>query len=333
MLSRATAAEVLARCAGRRILVVGDLMLDRYIAGTVSRISPEAPVPVVRVKDEHALPGGAANVALNVQALGAQAIVTGMVGRDAAGAELCRLMTEQGICTDGVVADEDLVTTVKTRIVAERQQVVRVDREQESGPSTRVVEQLCERVQSLKGDVAGIIIEDYGKGVVSQAVVDGILTGLDASTTPVALDPKDNHDIAWHGLALATPNYREACAAAGVHESASRVSAGKDDPVLAEVGRVLRERWAPALLMITLGQDGMYLLPIDGMPVTLPARAREVFDVSGAGDTVVSVALLALASGADAMTAAALANGAAGVVVGKLGAATCRPDELLEDLA
>jgi len=329
MMSFERARELLGRFSGKRILVVGDLMLDRYVVGSVSRISPEAPVPVVLVTHEYSRPGGAANVALNIQSLGGQAVVAGVVGTDAAGDELKRLLETAGIDTAGVMTMQGPQTTVKTRIVAGRQQVVRVDREESRDKVEGRMNGFDGLLQSLLPNVSSVIVEDYSKGVVSQGVVDRVMTGCRAAGVAVSLDPKDNQSLRIEGLRLATPNYREARLAAGLTTKIQ-----DDDPVaqgeLARIGHILQQKWSPELLIVTLGAHGMYLLSRSGEPEMIPTRAREVFDVSGAGDTVIGTATLALAAGATDIEAASLANYAAGVVVGKLGTATCLPHELLE---
>ena len=325
MISSERADAVVASFRGQTILVVGDLMLDRYVFGTVDRISPEAPVPVVHVTGERCLPGGAANVARNIQSLGGKAVVAGLVGEDAAGQDLLALLTGSGICTDGVVRHGGRQTTVKTRVVADRQQVVRVDREDPADASGDD-EALCDRVRSLAAQANGVILEDYGKGVLTQATVDAARAGT-PDGVPIGLDPKDNHALRIPRIAVATPNYREACAAAGLAwPGGARPPA--EDETLASVGVVLKDKWQTDLLIVTLGANGMYVVPANQPPSVIPTRAREVFDVSGAGDTVIAVTLLALAVGATHHEAASLANYAAGVVVGKLGAASCTPEAL-----
>lgn len=323
------AEKILKSFSGKRILVLGDLMLDRYLVGTVNRISPEAPVPVVLVTGERAIPGGAANVALNIQSLGGQAVVAGVMGKDQVADELLALLKSKGIETDGVTLEDSIRTTVKTRILADRQQVVRVDREDFLEPSSAVLRRLCKQVASVIGRVDGVIIEDYGKGVISQGVVDTIMSSSVTSKVPVGFDPKENESLKLKGITVATPNYREACLAAGLKEPVLRMPP-EEDPVLKAAGKALMQKWGPEFLVITLGAHGMYLLSRGQEPQIMPTRAREVFDVSGAGDTVIAAALLCLAGGATHYEAAALANYAAGVVVGKVGTATCTPGELLE---
>jgi D-beta-D-heptose 7-phosphate kinase/D-beta-D-heptose 1-phosphate adenosyltransferase len=303
-------------------------MLDRYVWGTVSRISPEAPVPVVHVTRDDMLPGGAANVARNICSLGGHAVVAGLAGADMAADDLERLLGAEGIGTGGIHRDATYQTPVKTRIVAERQQVVRVDREGTPDLPGGVIRAFCERLDALLDGVDGVVIEDYGKGTITQEVVDRVLRKAKQNGLIVGLDPKDNHELDVHGVTLATPNDSEAFSAAGFPPRVSSVPA-RQDPRLAETGKILLNKWGPALLMITLGAQGMYILGKGDEPMVIPTRAQEVFDVSGAGDTVIGTATLALTAGAAHREAASLANEAAGVVVGKLGTATCTPDELL----
>jgi D-beta-D-heptose 7-phosphate kinase/D-beta-D-heptose 1-phosphate adenosyltransferase len=328
MLSKARAAEILARFGRVNILVVGDLMLDRYVFGSVTRISPEAPVPVVHIVREESRPGGASNVALNIGALGAGSAVAGGIGTDAAGIELARTLRGAGIRMDGVVEDVDVQTTEKTRVVAERQQVVRVDREAPPSQFRRCMDAICERLPALVAAADAVIIEDYGKGIICQRVVDAVLSAARATGCPAGLDPKDTHHLSLPWLTLATPNYREACFAAGLPETPLEGDVAQS-ATLVEAGRILSARWGTEYLMITLGAHGMYLLPRGGEALVLPTVAREVFDVSGAGDTVIATAMTALAAGASFVEASVLANHAAGIVVGKLGTAVCSPAELL----
>lgn len=322
--------ELLERFRSCRLLVVGDVMLDRYVAGRVRRLSPEAPVPVIEVDSERNVPGGAANVARNVRALGACVTVAGIVGNDADGNELCAQLTAHGIGTEGLLRLDGLRTTLKTRIIAERQQVVRVDHENHGAAVSGVGGKLLELVRTLAGGVDGIILEDYGKGVVTQALADGILDAAECAGKPFGYDPNRQVDLCLGRCTVATPNLTEALTAAGV--SGAVDGAGDDPDLLERVGDRLAEKWHSELVMITLGPAGIYLRAAAGRRMRIPTQAREVFDVSGAGDTVIAATMLALLSGAGHEEAALLANGAAGVVVGKLGAATCSPDELLESV-
>ena len=332
MMGMARAKELIARFRGQDILVLGDLMLDRFIRGAVERISPEAPVPVVRVEHEMDMPGGAANVAMNVRSLGGRAVVAGIVGRDKSGDDLVRVLDRAGISTRGVLRVKGVTTTEKTRILAERQQVVRVDREHPTRLSAAILETFAARIGRAMKGCTGAVIEDYGKGVVRQPAIDAVCRAARALRIPVGYDPKDDRGIRVRGITVATPNCREAHVCSGLPPR-GHVDNPMKDRTLKEAARRLMARWRTDALMITLGAQGIYLAVPDGKPVQIPTRAREVFDVSGAGDTVIATCLLALAAGATVTEAAILGNYAAGVVVGKLGTATCTPDELLANLA
>ncbi len=314
----------------QKILVVGDLMLDRYIYGTANRISPEAPVLVVRVMEEKNIPGGAANVAGNVQSLGGHAMLSGIVGKDDEGKELIDVLGVGGMSTDGVIVHPGVRTTVKTRILAENQQVVRVDWDHQMNLQDDTLREYARKAADFvqHGEVSGVIIEDYGKGFVFQEVVDAILASARKQGVPVALDPKENSDLRVEGITVATPNRKEAFTLAHVTENHP-----EDDPLqdrkLLMVADILLNQWNPTFLIITLGAQGMLLASKDKEYRHINTMAREVFDVSGAGDTVVATTLLALSAGAKYYQAAELANCAAGVVVGKIGTAACTRGELL----
>lgn len=331
MISLECAKKLMDAFKDRKILVIGDLMLDKYVCGSVHRISPEAPVPVVLVNEENSRPGGAANVALNVQALGGQAIVSGIVGKDKEGDELLNELACRGISHEGVFVGSSTRTIVKTRIMADRQQVVRVDKEDPPEATAAVLKDFCKKVASIAGDVDGIIVEDYGKGVVCQEVVDTILRITGEENVMVGFDPKDNCELNISGITLATPNYKEAMVAAGLPDMPLRGDPNTDVR-LQKASEILVKKWHPHILIITLGAHGMYLLGKGDAPRVIPAKAREVFDVCGAGDTVIATAMLASAAGASYYEAASLANYAAGVVVGKVGTATCTPSELLNSI-
>lgn len=322
------AKQILSAFGRQRILVVGDLMLDRYIYGSVSRISPEAPVPVVRVTHEKSMPGGASNVAWNIRSLGARAAVAGVIGSDHAGDELRRVLADEGVSIEGAMEFEGARTTVKTRIIAERQQVVRVDWDNNFELGGDVLRDFCASLAREVKKSNGVIIEDYGKGIIQQEVVDAVLKAAGEARIPCGLDPKENNELGIGGLTVATPNRREAFTIAGARDPGAKSDPLKDEALLG-VSETLMKKWSPELLLITLGPQGMLLREKDAPPKHVPTRAREVFDVSGAGDTVIAACVLALAAGASHVEAAELANYAAGVVVGKLGTASCTPDELL----
>ncbi len=312
----------------RRILVVGDLMLDRYICGTVSRISPEAPVPVVQVVSERNVPGGAANVARNVQTLGGEAVLSGILGADAPGELLLNALKENNVSDKGIVRSQDYSTILKIRILAERQQVVRVDWDGNRAVPASAQASLTAQVCRLAEEVDGIIIEDYAKGAISQKLLDTLIVAAKKQAIPVAMDPKDNPDLLVKGLTVVTPNRKEAFQLARLPERQPAANPLQDEPLL-KAAQTLQQEWQPKFLVVTLGSQGMLLLDQQNEPRHIPTVASEVFDVSGAGDTVIAALLLALAAGAGYVQAAELANCAAGVVVSKLGTAGCTAQELL----
>lgn len=331
VLTQDRAREIMSRFGDRRILVVGDLMLDRYVHGVVDRISPEAPVPVVKVTAERSLPGGACNVGLNIQSLGGCSRVCGLIGECAQGDELLAHLASAGVDVSAVHRDPDITTIVKTRVVSDRQQMLRVDRE-EGGMDAKAGSPAFMRAldEGLRG-VHAVVLEDYGKGVVCPSVVRRVLRTCRADAIPTGLDPKDNHELDARGIGLATPNRKEAFAVTGIRDRAPSDDPLRDGPLLDAAER-LAEMWQTEYLMITLGPLGMLLKSRQGEPRHLSTRAREVFDVSGAGDTVIATAMLAMAAGATFHEAADLANVAAGVVVAKLGTATVTPEEILREL-
>ncbi|MBI3322958.1 MAG: bifunctional hydroxymethylpyrimidine kinase/phosphomethylpyrimidine kinase [Candidatus Omnitrophica bacterium] len=337
-------AALLQRFRRARVLVVGDLMFDEFVWGKVSRISPEAPVPVVWVQRESVMPGGAANVASNIRALGGQVRLAGVVGTDQWGEGLLRELAARRIDTTGVIRDASRPTTVKTRVIAHHQQVVRVDREY-PGPLTpaaisRLVEliqrqlddvltpaairRLVELIQRQLDDVEAIVIEDYGKGVITRALLERVVPLARARKKVVTVDPKEDHFELYQGVTALTPNRAEAGEALG-RELAT------EDAVLRGGTELLRRLRSEALL-ITLGEDGMCLFEHGGRRTWIPTVAQEVFDVAGAGDTVIGAFTLALAAGCSMPEAAVVANHAAGIVVGKVGVATATPKELLARL-
>lgn len=306
----------------KRILVIGDVMLDRFVRGKVSRISPEAPVPVVHVTEETCHVGGAANVARNLAHFGIRASVCGVIGPDPAGRELTRLLRADGISTDGLLTDPSIPTIVKTRIFARQQQVVRVDWEQPLRLSPARLNRLKSCLRRAISRHDAIIIEDYGKGLITQELYDFIAATAAWAGKPLAMDPNVHNLLDFAGATVLKPNRLEAAAAANV-SSLDSLSAALD------AGSALARRWSLPLVLLTLGEEGMLLFQEGEAPLHSPTRAREVYDVSGAGDTVIAFFTAALAAGLRPAIAADLANHAAGVVVGKLGTATVSADELV----
>ena len=316
--------QILDRASQRRLLVIGDLMLDEFVWGKVGRISPEAPVPVVEVSGESFYPGGAANVARNLREFTANVAVVGMIGRDRGGDQLRQLLADQKIDTSACSVAADFPTIVKTRIIARQQQVVRVDREKVLAPNEKQIESVVACVKKMLPEIDGIIFEDYGKGFLAEKLVSGIVAPARARKKIIAADPNPRNNIPWRGLSVVKPNRSEAFHAAGIPLQES--DAG--DKALKKVGAALLQKWRADLVLITLGEEGMMLFQRNQKPHHAPTKARQVFDVSGAGDTAIALFTLALCSGATPLEAAEIANHASAVVVGKLGTATVSPNEL-----
>ena len=326
--SAARVRQILAGAGRTRVLVVGDAMLDHFVRGSVARISPEAPVPVVDFEDENFMPGGAANVARNLTALLVPTELLGVVGRDSAARQLKALLSEYHIGCRGLLDDARRDTTVKTRIVAHKQQVVRIDRESRDGLSASLTERLLGTVQSMIPRTAAVIVGDYGKGVVTQPLLDEVKRICRSHGVWLSVDPKPVHRLDLSGLSLITPNRKEAFELAGLPDE-TRHHNPFADANLMRVAEGLLNEFRPAVLLITLGELGMLLCRHGQKPFHIPTVAQEVFDVSGAGDTVIATFTLAIAAGASPLEAAIISNHAAGIVVGKVGTATVAPEELL----
>jgi D-beta-D-heptose 7-phosphate kinase/D-beta-D-heptose 1-phosphate adenosyltransferase len=301
------------------ITVIGDLILDAYIWGRVNRISPEAPVVVVEVTEESKRPGGAGNVATNLAALGAKTSVLGLVGDDSSGRELLAALTAAGADVGGVIFETDRPTSVKTRVIAHSQQVVRVDREVVTPISNNSSKQLVTALQNGLGKTKGIIVSDYGKGTVQELLFSCLSQWKTkeagrAANVPVLVDPKSPNFAMYRGSTVIKPNRKEAEEASGI-----RIKSRAD---AVRAGKMLRTGWGCEMVLITLGEDGMVLISSTSgadQVVEIDTVAREIYDVSGAGDTVSAVFTLALATGAAPRDAARLANIAAGIVVGEVG--------------
>lgn len=322
--------QVVDSFAQARILVVGDVMLDHFVWGNVRRISPEAPVPVVEVVRETLFPGGAANVARNLSPFTKHSFIMGRVGKDTEAQRLCSLLNEEGVSTDTLLINESLPTICKTRIAARQQQIVRVDREVLKPLDDDELAEVEKLVRAKIADLDAIIIEDYGKGFVTQPLVELLVRLATESKKLLVVDPSPRNPLDWRGVSLVKPNRLEAFAAAGIDD---RHTPGDpvQDPQLLEVGKRLLAKWQVPHVLITLGEQGMMIFSASapGFPHHIPTRAREVYDVSGAGDTAIALLTLALASNLSLIDAAEVANHASGIVVGKLGTATLTPDELL----
>ncbi len=323
-LDSSRARSLLDAAAGGTVLVVGDAMLDRYLEGGVDRISPEAPVPVVRVETEREALGGAANVAAGVVALGARCRIVATVGGDRSGEALRDLLTGHGVSTDDLVTDATRPTTEKIRILARHQQILRIDRETDAPVDSGLAAELESKAVAALEAADVLVLEDYDKGVLSPDLSRTLLQEAGRRGIPSVVDPKLRHFFDFQGAWLFKPNVRELAAALGL-EQAPRAESDL---------RPLLDRLGCENLLLTLGEEGMLLLSRDRPgQCRIPSRAREVFDVTGAGDTVIAAIAAALIGGAELPVAAALANVAAGIEVGRIGAVPVTREELLEELA
>lgn len=320
--------RLLDRARRAHILVVGDVMLDQFLWGRVRRISPEAPVPVIEFERESSMPGGAANVARNLTSLSARCQLAGLIGRDSAGRSLHRLLRNDHVACDRLITTGQRPTSVKTRIIAHQQQVARLDRETTEDLDSPLTVRLLKQVQPLLETCSAVIVGDYGKGVVTQALLDTLKSWCRTRDIWLSLDPKPVHHLNLGGLSLITPNRKEAFELAGVEDGVRRSDPLKDAGLM-RVSEILLNQLQPTLLLITLGDQGMLLCRPGQPPFHIPTVAQEVFDVSGAGDTVIASFTLAIAAGASPIEAAIFSNHAAGVVVGKVGTAVVTPAELL----
>ncbi len=306
------------------ILILGDVMLDEYLYGSVSRISPEAPVPVVEIYNEQLRLGGAANVANNVRALGDEPVLVGVIGEDDASIKLNQLLKEKGISKDNLIDDSERRTTIKTRIIAHSQQVVRADREDTGEISADLEKRILDRFNSVSNKLKGVIISDYGKGVITESLLQKIIPACREKNIFVAVDPKETHFFNYKKVSVITPNHHEAGFAA-----AKKI---KTDDDLNYVGKFLLEKLQADSILITRGEKGMALFNANGEVDYFPTVAKKVFDVTGAGDTVIASFVSAIAAGATLKEAAVISNCAAGVVVGEIGTATVSATVLTEEL-
>ena len=325
-ISRQRANELLANIRDRKIVVLGDVMLDEFVWGDVTRISPEAPVPVVNVQRESVHLGGAANVLANLISLGAQAAVIGVVGDDVAGQRIRATLHETGAqqTDDLLIADSNRPTTTKTRIIAHNQMVVRADRERRSPVDDAIAARIVNLVSEALKNADALVISDYDKGVVTPDILAKVLP-LAYERVPVLIDPKLRNFDSYRPATLVTPNHHEALRLTNIEEDT--------DEGLTHAARLIRERITCDAVLITRGDRGMMLLEGKEEPVFVETAAREVYDVTGAGDTVIATLAAALAAGASTIEAAVLANHAAGIVVGKLGTETATVDEILASIS
>jgi D-glycero-beta-D-manno-heptose-7-phosphate kinase len=313
--------SLLDRLSNKSVLVIGDLMLDQFVIGSVDRISPEAPVPIVRFDHETWRLGGAANVANNIVALGGHAEAIGVVGGDSDGSRMMAEMAKRSIGTQGIVSDASRCTTRKLRVVTTRnQQVARIDYEHDREIESEIEAAVVRKIHDLSTSAHAIVVSDYLKGVVSRAVAAAAIEAARARQIPVLVDPKVPHIEYYAGATVITPNHHEA-------EAVTHMRIRSSDDAR-QAARRFRERAGSDAVLITRGEHGMWLLDGTHTEIELPAEAREVADVTGAGDTVISALALAAAAGATLADAARLANRAAGIVVGKFGPATVTIDEM-----
>jgi len=305
-----------------RVLVVGDIMADHFIWGKVSRISPEAPVPVVEVRKDSFMLGGCANVLNNIFVMGGRVHLAGVIGTDETGKRLLAEFRSRGVDTGGIVVEAGRPTTLKTRIVAHGQQVVRFDREDRKPVQAKSVRKILSYIESLRDDLGALVVSDYNKGVVTRPLLEGIRKVIAGRPIFTCVDPKQRDFSVYQGFDIVTPNHQEAGRAAG-----EEMQNGQDH---IRVGMKLLQQYDFKALLMTRGEEGMSLFERNGRMrhTAFPAEAREVFDVTGAGDTVIGVLALSLAAGASVREAAYLANHAAGIVVGKAGTATVTREEL-----
>ncbi|MFH1146363.1 MAG: D-glycero-beta-D-manno-heptose-7-phosphate kinase [Pseudomonadota bacterium] len=303
-----------------KTIVIGDIMMDQFIWGKVSRISPEAPIPVVDVQKESMMLGGAGNVASNLISLGARVLLCGVVGHDAMGRDIVHELKRRGCTAEGIIFEKNRPTTVKTRVVAHGQQVVRFDREQRAEIKEETADQILSFVQKNLSDTDAVIVSDYSKGVVCAGLMDKLRPVFNRRKVIWAVDPKTRDVKMFRGATIFTPNQNEA-------EIISGIRIGSEESLRMAGDRILRLLNAKAVL-VTRGDAGMALFEKDGELFTIPTVAKEVYDVTGAGDTVIAAMALGLAAGLKTSQAAILANFAAGIVVGKIGTATVRPEEL-----
>jgi len=303
-----------------RVLVIGDIIMDEYIWGDVSRISPEAPVPVVDVRRETKMLGGAANVIHNIHSLGGQSILCGVLGDDRTGRKVIEKIKDLGSITDGIIFEPDRRTSIKTRIVAQNQQVVRFDRETRQEISTETIEKLLDFIKTSMDNLNAIVVADYGKGVISAQLIKRLRETVLDSDIILAVDPKTDNFEYYQGIDVITPNHHEASAFCRIEIV--------DENSLIQAGRKMLDKLDCSSVLITQGKDGMTLFEKDEEICHIPTVSKKVFDVTGAGDTVISTLSLGLASGMDLKSAAIIANFAAGIVVGEIGTSTVSIEEL-----
>ncbi len=325
------AEDIINNFKGKRVAVVGDLMLDAYIWGKVSRISPEAPVPVVHVKKMTYSLGGAANVMCNISSLGGEAIAFGIIGKGENGSHLLNLMNKNAINTENIITDTNYITIEKQRIIADSQQLARVDYENPETIAPETLSRIQNRIISMinNNELDAVIFEDYAKGLLTDEMLNNIIKIAKTKKIPVALDPHPSHRMNVKGLTLMTPNQSEAFTLSGIYPKDLTTPVHKD-PNLLEVANKLNHEWEVEQLLITLGSNGMTLFEKNKDVVHIHTKAKEVFDVTGAGDTVIASYIMSLLGGASGAEASEISNQAAGVIVGRVGTSSVTPQELIK---
>jgi len=308
----------------QKIMVIGDLILDEYIIGNVTRISPEAPVPIVQVENNDFIPGGAANVAMNIASLGGEVLLAGVTGKDQHGERLKKELSVAGVNIDAVIEEDTRTTTLKTRIIAHDQQVVRVDWENRNSVSELMRRELIVHVKKVIQNIDLIVISDYDKGVNSRDLIQEVVSIGRETNIPVFIDPKSQDFSKYSNATVLTPNKKEASVATGFVID--------NNTVLEKVAELLIKKYCLESIVITLGSEGIYIKEKDEKSLYFSAYTHEVYDVTGAGDTVLATLALGVAAGASLPDAATLANVAAGISVSKLGSASVTKDELIREL-
>lgn len=317
-------AELTDKIGNAKILILGDIMLDEYLFGQVNRISPEAPVPVVEVTSDRFLLGGAANVAANIRKLGDEPLLLGVVGLDEASVKLTHLLKSKQISPDSLINDDSRQTTLKTRVMAGNQQIVRYDRENRYELNNDTEKKVFTKFESVINEISAVIISDYGKGVISLSLLEKVIALCRDKNIFVAVDPKETHFHNYKNVSVITPNHHEAGFAYG-----QRITSEKE---LLEVGNGLLEKLEAKSILITRGPDGMSLFQENNEPTHIPTFAKKVFDVTGAGDTVIATFVSSVCAGAELSEAAIIANAGAGITVGEVGTASVTPELLKQEL-
>jgi rfaE bifunctional protein kinase chain/domain len=316
--------DILSKFSNKKMLIVGDIMLDNYIIGDVDRISPEAPVQVVKVEKEEFRLGGAANVANNIKSLGGVPILVGRVGNDSAGKQILSISDEEGISTQGIFINDSYPTTRKSRVIARHQHLLRIDFEDTNNMSHTFEQKIMEYIARVMPEVDGVILQDYNKGMLSQSLISYIIKLANKHKKVIGVDPKAQNFFEYKDVTLFKPNMRE------ISQNLNVAIQHNDELVYA--ARKLQKKLSCKYLVVTLGERGAFVYQHDGNYWQIPTFSQEIYDVSGAGDTVISTLMLCLASGADIKTAAIIANHSAGVVCGKVGVATASKDEIMHSV-